>query len=446
MFRKICLIVVVLVLSARILWAQDAGKTVTPFVSDYTLGIGHLDVQKIDLDLLEARVTDIIKASKMDVPAQQEAINQAMILKIAAREWQNSFTQAGGRQLFLVTELNSLLSKAPGSVLITGDKQTDPNVMVRLLTGGNPPPGGRAGAPPAWQWPQVAENLDGIVFLGSADVVKRMREGKPAQRPEVAEAFAATGDSALQVLLVPTADVRKVVEGLWPTLPKEAGGFSSTVLTHGVVWASIGFDFTPKFAFKLVIQSQDADSAKALAKLIQFTYDDLKNDKGGFKRDFPEGENLLDIMTPQVNGSQLVLSLNDEQMSMMASVHIIPAMQRARAVAMRTASISNMRQLVIGGVMYANDHKNEWPDDLKDFQKYVGNMPQIFVNPSKPADKAGYVYVKPTAQGMKTPSTTIVLHEQYVDGDTGLYAGFADGHVEWLTVEDFQRRLKAAKP
>jgi hypothetical protein len=449
MFRKFCLaIVLVLVMGVRIVFAQEASKTVAPFVSDYTLGIGHLDTQKVDLDLLEARVTEIIKASTLDVPTQQEALNIALFLKVEAREWLTSFTQAGCRQLYLVTDLNSILSNAPGSVLITADKQTDPNVVVKLLTGGTPPPGPRTGLPPAWPWPKgppVAENLDGIVFLGTADVLKRVREGKPAQRPEVAAAFAATGDSALHLLLVPTADVRKVVEGLWPNLPAEAGGVSSTVLTHGVVWASVGFDFTPKLSFKIVVQSQDADSAKALGKLIQFLYDDLKQDMRGFKRDFPEGEKLLDVMTPQVNGSQLVLSLNDEQLSTMASVQIVPALQKARLNAARVRSMNNIRQIIIGCIVYENDHKGQWPDDFNAIQKNFPNTPQVFVNASKPADKASYVYVKPTPAGLKSRGTTIVVHEQLTDDDKGIAAGFADGHVEWLTVEEFQRQLKAAK-
>ena len=90
------------------------------------------------------------------------------------------------------------------------------------------------------------------------------KDFRTAERPELAAAFAAAGDTAAQVILIPPACTARVVEELAPQLPAELGGGPSSVLTHGIRWAAAGIDVSPHKAFRLVIKSDDAQAALAL--------------------------------------------------------------------------------------------------------------------------------------------------------------------------------------
>ena len=85
-------------------------------------------------------------------------------------------------------------------------------------------------------------------------------------RPELAAAFEAAGDTAVQVIFTPPKYFKRVVEEIMPQLPKEIGGGEGAMLTKGCLWAAIGLDLPPQISAKLVIQSQDATAADALAR------------------------------------------------------------------------------------------------------------------------------------------------------------------------------------
>jgi prepilin-type processing-associated H-X9-DG protein len=103
---------------------------------------------------------------------------------------------------------------------------------------------------------------------------------------------------------------------------------------------------------------------------------------------------------------------------------------------MRTQSMSNMRQILLGCVMYASDNKDQWPKDLSAAEKYLGGpakLQQIMVNPSRPDAKPAYVYVQPAGDGpVANPASTLVLYESHTDFGPGVSVGFADGHVEFV--------------
>src|SRR5207245_1569407 len=95
------------------------------------------------------------------------------------------------------------------------------------------------------------EKVGDAVFAGSW--VSRQVVGalKSVARPELAKAFAAAGDGAAQVALIPPPHLTRIIDEMMPTLPKEVGGGSSKVLTRGVKWAALGLDASPKMALRL---------------------------------------------------------------------------------------------------------------------------------------------------------------------------------------------------
>ena len=93
-------------------------------------------------------------------------------------------------------------------------------------------------------WPTCA-TIHNAVFAGTNEALERVRQLKPVERPELAAAFAALGDTGAELVLTPSSDTRRVVEEMMPILPKELGGGPITAVTRGLLWTAAGLTPIP---------------------------------------------------------------------------------------------------------------------------------------------------------------------------------------------------------
>lgn len=142
---------------------------------------------------------------------------------------------------------------------------------------------------------------------------------------------------------------------------------------------------------------------------------------------------------------------------------ILPALTKARGQARQVAAMSNLRQIGMGIMMYANENKGNMPPDMGSLAPYIMSA-QVFISPRsnksappgmmEPKDlsawanaNADYVYVG-AAYGKLTriqrAAETIIAHEKFELSDNGMTpALFADGHVEIMPVFAVQQKLQA---
>jgi len=153
-------------------------------------------------------------------------------------------------------------------------------------------------------------------------------------------------------------------------------------------------------------------------------------------------DQVVTLLTPQAQGSQLVLGLDAKQLNQLAVAMREPLM-RGRVAALRVQSASNIRQLLQGCLLYSNENKGKYPANLKELEKSMAGfiddpkqLQAIFTNPRKPDVKPAYVYIAP-AKGNAAPADVVVIYESHKDFGDGVNVGFADGHVEF--VEDKKR-------
>ena len=157
---------------------------------------------------------------------------------------------------------------------------------------------------------------------------------------------------------------------------------------------------------------------------------------------------------------------------------VLPGMCRSREGANRVKCASNMKQIGLAAMMWAQDHGGRFPDDLDtivtryDLPAAVFNCPS---SPDSPAQGAtaglmmedlhkpghlSYVYV---GKGLTTasPVDAVVMYElprNHNGGDMGVTSGFGDkpmsdgmnvlfvdGHVEWIAPEEAEALLKRVK-
>ena len=156
----------------------------------------------------------------------------------------------------------------------------------------------------------------------------------------------------------------------------------------------------------------------------------------------------------------------------LAAAVLVPASARARQQAVMVQGMSNMRQIGMGAIMYANDTKGELPPDLGSTLRYV-QSPLAYVSPAhvgkmmvpataKPEELAkwvnentDYVYLgKGMGKMAAIPNTaqTILAYEKFeLARNGGVNVLYVDGHVEWLPVPlakqrvDEQNKARAAQ-
>jgi prepilin-type processing-associated H-X9-DG protein len=142
---------------------------------------------------------------------------------------------------------------------------------------------------------------------------------------------------------------------------------------------------------------------------------------------------------------------------------MLPAMNRGREAANRVKCASNMRQMGQGVLLYANDHKGKYPqnvgelaqtDILQQWEIYVcpdagiaPPPPDVQKDPKKFSpwinQNATYVYLGATMNNTN-PADQVLMYEKPGNhpGRQGLNVLYNDGHVEWVMMPNLIPQLK----
>jgi prepilin-type processing-associated H-X9-DG protein len=120
----------------------------------------------------------------------------------------------------------------------------------------------------------------------------------------------------------------------------------------------------------------------------------------------------------------------------------LPALARSREQARSAVAMSNLKQIGLAVILYAEEHQDKGPADLEQVKPYLGNSPGVLNNPRKPKDFAGpgYVYV---ASEAKIDARNILVYENPGFCTDRINVVFGDGHVEAMKPEAFREALKA---
>jgi len=123
---------------------------------------------------------------------------------------------------------------------------------------------------------------------------------------------------------------------------------------------------------------------------------------------------------------------------------LMPALARARQQAKNAVSMSNLKQLGLAVIMYADDHDQKLPENFEQMKKYYGN-PKVLESPQKPKDFAGpsYIYINGHSIKAASPARQIVIYENPEYCKDTINALFLDGHVERMRQDKFRETLEA---
>src|SRR5262245_4508849 len=184
-----CLLAGVLALSAGEPAFDPATRagSLAPLVEEETFALARVDLSRIDAD-------GLLGSLSLLLPSRKEEIDES---RPRVKAFQARFLQAGGRELVVSCS--------------TADQPPVAFVQVPLRAGANAAELTKLLDDALAPW-GTAEKRGDAVFAGPRDVLARLAKVKPSVRPELLPAVSAAGDTAVQVLLLPTNDQRRVVE------------------------------------------------------------------------------------------------------------------------------------------------------------------------------------------------------------------------------------------
>jgi hypothetical protein len=430
--------------------AEARARTVAPFLDEQTVVVIHGDLSRVNPEALIEEVARIAPIVPGEVkPAKAKAAQMLATL-----------TKAGAREVFFLVSLSDL--PHPLFLIAPVSPEADLKALTQIVNlMPSVPPGVRA-------------KMGDLFFAGSQDTQERLKKLKAiAPRPELARAFAAAGDTDLQVIALLPPHARRAVEELLPTLPREVGGGPSTPLVRGVQFAALGINLPPALSLRLVVQSPSADAAQALHEGLTAILTNLGRNKD-VRAHFPLFDKMADLFKPQVEEDRLTLSLESAQF--MPLLRELAA--KGRDQAQRMTSMNNVKQILLAMHNYhdvyktfpavANFDKNgkpllSWrvhllpfleqeplyrqfhldePWDSAHNKKLIAQMPTVFRNPESKAPPGQTTYVGPVGKAlMFTGETKGVPIAEITDGtsNTVFIVEVDDNRaVTWTQPEDLK--------
>jgi Protein of unknown function (DUF1559) len=302
-------------------------KAVAPFLDDRSVIVAHVDLTRVDADALAARLAESAKMDVKDLAGPKRDLADLLA----------DLTKAGARDVYCVFSLADL----PGT----------PFLVVPLEGGASAE--------------KIGQRLDRLMLIeggksevrgpalvhGSAATLKRLQNIKETPNADLARAFAAAGDTGVQVLLLPNTDTRRVLNESLPVLPPELGGGPVKTFTHGLQWAALGVDLPPKGSLRLVIQSPDEQSARALGTALGDLVQAIGKQKP-VQDALPEFGNFVKALEFKAEGNQVTATVNEKLL--LAAFH--PGIVKIADDMRLRPSSNNLKQLVLAMHNYHDAH------------------------------------------------------------------------------------------
>ncbi|MCX7425895.1 MAG: DUF1559 domain-containing protein [Planctomycetia bacterium] len=383
--------------------AAARAKVIAPFLEEQTVAILHVDFTRLDLG---ATLDEVVRL----VPETQP---QMAVGKAAGTATLAAFNQAGGRDVYIFVTLAGSLSEIDLLyVVLPLSPGANQDVLAGMVRQCNPP---------AFA---ASERVGDVLMVGSRATINRLKSLPPVSErkisPDIEKAFAAAGDTAAQLLVLPPEYSRRVIAEMMPTLPEEVGGGPSSVLTDGLRWAAVGVDLPPKLALRVTIQSKDNAAAEALEKELAVLWQKLGENEE-VRRSVPDLQRTAKVLAPQAQGDRLVLVLDEAHQGAAALVDALrPPYLEEKA-------------------LYDQFHLDE-PWDSPNNKKLIDRMSSAYRSPGSKLTEPGRTnYVVAVGQGTVFGEKEGVKIKDITDGtsNTLMLVEVDDDHaVIWTKPDD----------
>lgn len=149
------------------------------------------------------------------------------------------------------------------------------------------------------------------------------------------------------------------------------------------------------------------------------------------------------VLYQTVNGSAFgsISSMSIASVAMTTSI-LLPSLSRARELAKRSVSMSNLRQIAMGCHVYASENKDAFPPSLDALVEPGYITPDTLKSPRSEGSGGGdYVYLPGQKVSSDNAWASVLAYEKLV-GNEGTAVAFLDGHVEWVKMDRLKPLMK----
>ena len=392
---------------------------IAPYLDSQTVAVAHVDLAKIKLGELRKLLVEKAPVFPKEALASMERDEKL------ASDWITSLHKAGAQDAYVVLSLADLPQRPPFVVVRLAKDADVEELKQRMLRGPQ-----AQEATTSLKIESIGENL----VLGDATTLTRLKELKATEKPALAPAFKAAGDTDAQVIVLASDDTRRVLTEALPRLPAPLDDYSGKDLAP-IQYAAIGFQFPPKLATQVTVQTSDEASATRLRGLVVEGLKQLGAQKP-VRELFPKFDELAKLLTPKQQGAHLSVVLNEENGGVAGVITMLtPPLQAARKAAQRMQSSNNLKQMglamhnyhdtfgsfpaaattkdgksllswrvqllpFLDQVKLYNEFHHDEPWDSEHNLKLLEKMPSVFASPALHLKPGHTVYLVPTGEGM----------------------------------------------
>jgi hypothetical protein len=266
----------------------ELAAAIAPFVDAQTLAVVHADLAAFD-----ASETVDTFASFFHFSESERDRWQALVIPINV--FADALPAGATADLFFVVSLSDLARLPVFVVLPQGTAA--PAIAMEI----------RRNLASQFKTEVITEELHGCLVIGSPLTIGRLKKVPAVVRPEIQAGFEAADESAMQVLIVPSADALHLVELLVPKLPPQLGGGPTRGVTSHLQWAAVGLSLPPNDAgLRLVVQATNEASAKVLSDLLGLLMASLRERSKLTEKNL---ESLTARLVPTVEGTRISLDV-----------------------------------------------------------------------------------------------------------------------------------------
>ncbi len=397
-----------------------AGLLSGELVGDDVVAVLWLDAARLDPVALQKQSEAILgeNAKQLEQPLRQlTAVRQA-------------FMAVGGTGfgfVFRGPDVNGRVPEPDAFVKLQEGKDADG--LIAMVTG---MAGNRA---------TVAAVDKATIVVSTREALAKVKPGK--QHPAFEKMLAAQENAAIAVAFISSESLRNMVAAEKErTLRREErnpGVAEVFALTEQLVAArqvAGAVVIGPQIKVIATATATDEAAARKLAEQVPASIAMMRKLSQGRASELTLLAALMSGVKVETQGTAVIGTLEGESMQQAARA-VTRALFAARTSAREMVSATNIRQLSIAIISFADQNGGKLPDSLDDLADFVGGkeaLAKLIAHPTT-GEAVGVQYTKVAAKwtDVKMPSATVILREMRGGKvyETG-WAGFLDGHIQRL--------------
>lgn len=311
LYRTLVSLIVTSLVGSLLHAQQDANlRHLNRFVDGMTLAVGQFDLKEMDL----AATAKLLES--FNLPGD-DAVRRHLKLFQGSKD---GLSRLGIHQVYILFHQISMFD-GPVFYVPLPDKSKAAEVASLIAFG----VAAQFHARPAWFTGRMNAEyaiVDDYLVVGISTTVQTMKVVMPVPRPELIAAHTKTQAAPMQVFLIPSNDLRKVLAETSPKLPPELGAGSMTKLLAGIDWVYLRGSLPPRIEGSVTIQTKEPVQAHEINMLWQAMMKNLKKEANEpyTSPNFKVFQQIISELKPEVDGAAWSLSASAERLKPMTQV------------------------------------------------------------------------------------------------------------------------------